>query len=81
MLYIFCRWCKNNQKCNNKNTNNKNTYNQNTNHQNTNKSIFFILQVELKVMQLLGGAEAVPEDILRILKQVKFLEIKIDDFL
>ena len=31
-------------------------------------------------MQLLGGAEAVPEDILRILKQVKFLENKIDDF-
>ena len=31
-------------------------------------------------MQLLGGAEAVPEDILRILKQVKFLGNKIDDF-
>ena len=31
-------------------------------------------------MQLLGGAEAVPEDILRILKQVKFLENKIYDF-
>ena len=27
-----------------------------------------LLQVELKVMELLGGAEALPEDILRILK-------------
>ena len=41
---------------------------------------FVSLQVELKVMQLLGGAEAVPEDILRILEQVKFLENKTDDF-
>ena len=30
-----------------------------------------LLQVELKVMELLGGAEALPEDILRILKSVK----------
>ena len=27
-----------------------------------------LVQVELKVMELLGGAEALPEDILRILK-------------
>ena len=30
--------------------------------------INLLVQVELKVMELLGGAEALPEDILRILK-------------
>ena len=31
-------------------------------------SVNLPVQVELKVMELLGGAEALPEDILRILK-------------